>query len=94
VVEIATLGVRKRGVVALPARLRRKYGIEEGDVLRLVDLDGILLMAPGLRMEPELARLIERIRNGDRLDVEDLAKLLRAGRDSWNPESEDRGGES
>ena len=34
----ATVQIRKRGVLTLPAELRQKYDIEEGDTFRLVDL--------------------------------------------------------
>ena len=34
--------VRNRGTITLPAELREKYNIDTGDILRLVDLDGVL----------------------------------------------------
>jgi AbrB family looped-hinge helix DNA binding protein len=42
----ATVQVRKRGVLTLPAELRQKYDIEEGDTFRLVDLDGVFVITP------------------------------------------------
>jgi AbrB family looped-hinge helix DNA binding protein len=39
-----TVQVNKRGTFTLPAALRNKYGIQPGDTLRLVDLDGVLVL--------------------------------------------------
>ena len=76
----ATVQVRKRGVLTLPAELRAKYGIEEGDTFRLVDLDGLLLLTPMVPMVPELAREIERMREEAGLSTEELLKSLREQR--------------
>ncbi|NLS75737.1 MAG: AbrB/MazE/SpoVT family DNA-binding domain-containing protein [Chloroflexi bacterium] len=77
----ATIQVRKRGVLTLPASLRDKYGIEEGDSFRLVDLDGILVLTPMVPMVPELAREIERLRLDAGLSVEEMLDSLRAQRE-------------
>lgn len=80
--EIA-IQVRKRGVVTLPADLREKYGIEEGDTFRVVDLDGILVLTPMVPMVPELAREIERIRLEAGLSTEELLRGLREQRERY-----------
>ena len=36
-----TIQVRQRGTMTLPSELREKYGIQEGDTFRVIDLDGI-----------------------------------------------------
>ena len=77
----ATVQVRKRGVFTLPAELRQKYGIEEGDVFRLVDLDGIFVITPMMPMVPELAREIERLRQEAGLSIEELLASLRQERE-------------
>jgi bifunctional DNA-binding transcriptional regulator/antitoxin component of YhaV-PrlF toxin-antitoxin module len=39
--------IRSKGTVTLPIELRRKYGIDEGDVITLIDLgDGSFLLTP------------------------------------------------
>jgi bifunctional DNA-binding transcriptional regulator/antitoxin component of YhaV-PrlF toxin-antitoxin module len=45
---IATIiQIRSKGTVTLPIELRRKYGIDEGDVITLIDLgDGSFLLTP------------------------------------------------
>ena len=73
----ATLQVRERGVLTLPAEIRSKYGIEAGDTFRLLDLDGIFVLTPMVPMVPELAREIERLRVEAGLSLDDLLQALR-----------------
>lgn len=35
-----TIQIRGKGTLTLPIELRRKYGLEEGDVITLIDLGG------------------------------------------------------
>lgn len=79
----ATVQVRKRGVLTLPAALREKYGIREGDTFRLVDLDGIFVLTPMVPLAPELAREIERARLEAGLSLEDLLRGLREQRERY-----------
>jgi bifunctional DNA-binding transcriptional regulator/antitoxin component of YhaV-PrlF toxin-antitoxin module len=67
-----TIQVRGRGVITLPTELREKYGIDNGDVFRLVDLDGIFVLTPMTPMVPELAREIEKARLEAGVSLEDL----------------------
>jgi AbrB family looped-hinge helix DNA binding protein len=83
----ATIQVRKRGVVTLPAELRDKYSIEEGDTFRVVDLDGILVLTPMVPMVPELAREIERARLEAGLSTEELLRSLREQRERYAQET-------
>ena len=82
----ATVQVRKRGVLTLPAGLREKYGVREGDTFRLIDLDGIWVLTPMVPMVPELAREIERARLEAGLSVEELVKNLREQRERYYQE--------
>lgn len=83
----ATIQVRKRGVLTLPVGLRDKYGIEEGDTFRVVDLDGILILTPMVPMVPELAREIERLRQEAGLSMEELLADLRRQRERYRRET-------
>lgn len=85
----ATVQVRKRGVITLPAELREKYGIEEGDSFRVVDLDGILVLTPMVAMVPELAREIERMRREAGLSTAELLQGLREQRERYVHESDE-----
>jgi AbrB family looped-hinge helix DNA binding protein len=82
----ATIQVRERGVLTLPAELREKYGIRPGDTFRLVDLDGIFVLTPMAPMVPELAREIERARIEAGMSTEDLLRGLREQRERYTAE--------
>lgn len=73
----ATVQVRQRSTLTLPAELREKCGIEPGDTYRLVDFDGTLVLTPMVPMVPELAREIERMRLEAGLSIEELLVGLR-----------------
>ncbi|MBC7249777.1 MAG: AbrB/MazE/SpoVT family DNA-binding domain-containing protein [Anaerolineae bacterium] len=79
----ATVQVRQRGTLTLPAELREKYGIAPGDTFRLVDLDGIFVLTPMVPMVPELAREIERARLEAGLSIEELLANLREQRERY-----------
>lgn len=79
-----TIQVRQRGTVTLPADLREKYGIREGDTFRVIDLDGIFVLTPMVPMVPELAREIERTRLEAGLTIEDLLLTLREERKKYH----------
>ena len=70
----ATVQVRQRGNLTLPAELRERYNIEPGDTFRILDLDGIFVLTPMVPMVPELAREIEQARIEAGLDTADLLR--------------------
>ena len=79
-----TIQVRQRGTVTLPADLREKYGIREGDSFRLVDLDGIFVLTSMMPMLPELAREIEKMRLEAGLSIGELLQSLREQREKYD----------
>ncbi len=79
----APIQVRQRGTLTLPADLRSKYGIREGDSFYLVDLDGIFVLTPMAPLAPELAREIERLRLEAGLTTEELLAGLREQRERY-----------
>src|SRR5438552_5918187 len=64
-----TIQVRGRGTVTLPATLRAKYCLDEGDPLTLVDLDGAVLLSPRFLVVPRLAAEMERLRRARKLSL-------------------------
>ena len=78
-----TIRVRKRGVVTLPAVLREKYGIEEGDTFRVLDLGGLFVLTPMVPMVPELAREIESMRLEVGVSIQELLEGLREQRERY-----------
>jgi len=85
----ATVQMRDRGVFTLPAEIRDKYGIQPGDTFRLVDLDGIFVLAPMVPMVPELAREIEKARLEVGLSTDDLLRGLRKQLERYHREPYD-----
>lgn len=82
----ATVQVRKRGVLTLPAELREKYGIDEGDTFRIVDVDGVFILTPMAPIVPELAREIERARLEAGITTEEMLEGLRRQRQRYYEE--------
>jgi bifunctional DNA-binding transcriptional regulator/antitoxin component of YhaV-PrlF toxin-antitoxin module len=76
-----SLQVQQRGTLALPADLCKKHGIKPGDILHLIDLDGIFVLTPTVPMVPELAREIERMRREAGLSIKELLTSLREQRE-------------
>lgn len=83
----ATIQVRQRGTLTLPADLREKYRIRVGDTVRVIDLDGVIVLTPMVPMVPELAREIERARLAAGLSVEELLTALREQRQRYYEET-------
>lgn len=80
-----TIQVRGRGTLTLPASLREKYRIGEGDPLTVVDLDGAVLLSPRLLVVPRLAAEMERLRRARELSLKDLGPDARWAktREGW-----------
>ena len=73
---MTTVQIRQRGTITLPAKLRAKYSLDEGDVLTLVDLEEAFFLSPKVSVVPKLAAEIERLREDAGLSVEDLLEGL------------------
>jgi bifunctional DNA-binding transcriptional regulator/antitoxin component of YhaV-PrlF toxin-antitoxin module len=78
--------VRKRGEVAFPSDLRRRYGIGDGDSYRLLDVDGTFILTPMTPTVSVLAREIECLRQEAGVSVEDFLKELREQRARYTAE--------
>ena len=64
------------GNVALPAKLRNRYKLEEGDALTLLDLGGAFILSPKKTVVSELASKLEKIRKTAGLSLADLREGL------------------
>ena len=82
----ATVQVRQRGTLTLPAEIREKYGIQPGDTFRLIDIEGTMVLTPMVAMVPELAREIERLRLESGLSIDQLLVSLREQRERYHEE--------
>lgn len=75
-VNSKTVALRRRGTLTLPIELRRKYRLEEGEPMALLDFDGVFVLAPKVPAVPKLVRELERLRQEAGLEVEDLMNDL------------------
>lgn len=82
-----TVQVRQRGNLTLPADLRQKYDIQQGDTFRLIDLDGIFVLTTMSPLVPELAREIERLREEAGISSQELLQTLREQRERYYTEN-------
>ena len=72
-----TIQMRAKGSITLPAELRQRYALEDGDVFTLVDLgDGSFLLVPRISIVPKLVGEIEALREEAGLSLEDLLEGL------------------
>lgn len=71
-----TITLRRRGTLTLPADLRKKYRLEEGEPLTLLDLGGVFVIAPKVSMVSKLVDELERLREEADIRVEDLLEGL------------------
>lgn len=75
-----TIQIRQRGVITIPNEVRKAYGLDEDDVLTLVDLGGAFVMTPKLSTVPKLAREIERKRESAGVSIEELVEAVHRDR--------------
>ncbi|MEX0709607.1 MAG: hypothetical protein WD116_00205 [Chloroflexota bacterium] len=60
--------------------MRERYGLEDGDPLTLVDLDGALLLSPRTSIVGKLAAEIEYLRTQAGMSLDDLLAGVREQR--------------
>lgn len=88
--ESRTVQVRGRGTVTLPARIRERYDLADGDPLTLVDLDGAILLSPRLSVADKLSAEIEYLTNEAGLSLDELLDGLREQRANYHAERFER----
>lgn len=64
--------IRKKGLVTLPKEFRRRYRLEEGDPLTVIDLGEGLFLSPKRAVIPKLVAEIEAIRQKYNVSLEEL----------------------
>jgi AbrB family looped-hinge helix DNA binding protein len=82
--ESRTIQVRGRGTVTLPARIRERYDLADGDPLTLVDLDGAILLSPRLSVADKLSTEIEYLRTTAGMTLDELLEGLREQRAQYH----------
>ncbi|MGB7873536.1 MAG: AbrB/MazE/SpoVT family DNA-binding domain-containing protein [Anaerolineales bacterium] len=82
-----TLQIRSKGTITLPADLRNKYGLEEGEVLNIIDLgNGTFLLSPRRSRVDELADKIRVELESRGESLESMLTTLREVREEYDAE--------
>lgn len=78
---MTTLQMRAKGSITFPAKLRKKYKLQEGEVFTIIDLGGgsFLLKPKILEVDVISKRIATQLKEDD-VDLEDLFQTLRDAR--------------
>lgn len=75
--SVYQIQVAKRGVITLPAPVRRRLALQEGHILTLLDLDGALILVPRPLETDRLADRLAAQWRAQGADLETMLKTLR-----------------
>ena len=67
-----TIQIRKKGSLTLPMDLRKRYHLEEGDPVTLVDLEDGIFISPKISVLPKLVKQIEELRAKNNISLSAL----------------------
>jgi AbrB family looped-hinge helix DNA binding protein len=82
-----TVQIRRKGIITLPAELRRQYGLDEGDVFTLVDLgDGSFLLTPQVSQVARLGNQAARLMEEEGVTLEEMLETLDQERETYYQE--------
>ena len=75
--SVNMIQIRKKGSLTLPAELREKYNLNEGDVFTLIDLgEGSFLLTPRLSQVNRLGDRVAEILKEEGISQEELLNAL------------------
>jgi len=75
-----TLQMAQRGIITIPKSLRESYGINPGDSLTLIDLDGVFVLSHGRSEIDAIADRVAAQWAEDGASLETMLKALREER--------------
>jgi bifunctional DNA-binding transcriptional regulator/antitoxin component of YhaV-PrlF toxin-antitoxin module len=79
-----TIQIRSKGTVTLPVELRRKYHLEEGDIITLIDLgEGALLLTSGVTQVDRLGDRVAQMLAEEDVAIDDLLRTLGEEREQY-----------
>lgn len=79
-----TVQIRRKGVITLPAELRNRYGLDEGDVFTLEDLgDGSFLLVPHVSQVARLGDRVAEVMEEEGVSPEEVLKVLEEERENY-----------
>jgi len=79
--------LRGKGSLTIPVELRRKYGLDEGDVITLIDLgDGAFLLTPLVTQVDRLGDRVARVMAEAGVSVDEIISTLDEERERYYQE--------
>ena len=82
-----TVQIRRKGVITLPAQIRRQYNLDEGDVFTLVDLgDGSFFLVPQVSRVAHLGDQVARLMEEEGVTAEEMLEALDQERQDYYQE--------
>jgi len=83
-VTTMTVQIRRRGVLTLPAELRRRYDIDEGDAFTLVDLgEGSFLLTSHVSRVAHLGDQVARLTEEEGVTLDEILETLDEEREAY-----------
>jgi AbrB family looped-hinge helix DNA binding protein len=74
---MTTLQIRSKGTITLPAAFRQKYGVEEGEIFRFIDVgDGSFFLVPKESKVMQSADKVAKMVREANVTLEDLLETL------------------
>ncbi len=67
-----TIQIRKKGSVTIPMEIRKRYQLDEGDPLTLIDLGEGFFLSPKRSVLPKLVAEIEKLLKKNNISLEEL----------------------
>jgi AbrB family looped-hinge helix DNA binding protein len=81
------LQIRGKGALTIPAELRRKYGLAEGDVVTLIDLgEGVFLLTPTILQLDRLGDRIAQTMEAQGVTLDEILSVLDEERERYYQE--------
>ena len=82
-----TIQMRGKGAVTIPVELRRKYGLEEGDIITLIDLgDGSFLLTPKVTQVDRLGDRVSQAMAKEGVSLDEILTALDEERERYYQE--------
>ena len=85
---MTTVQMRGKGTITLPAKLRSKYKLEEGEVFTIIDLGGgSFLLKPKILEVDKLSKQIAKRLKEENVSLDDLLQALDEERKAYYKEN-------
>ena len=79
--------IRGKGTVTLPVELRRKYGLDEGNILNMIDLgEGSFLLTPIVTQVDRLGDRVAKAMADEDVSVDEILTALEEERERFYQE--------